>query len=158
MFLSFLNKSLAKKVHNTNLGGIDKSLGFFFGLVRGILLMAIVYIAILWFIPNKNERPKWIVDARSKPVLKVSSMFISILLPDGSNFKEIKEVIKSDMTGNEMETFEKLSKPSVGVEVDSSSAEDGYKDSEIRDLERQLKQLDQLEFEFDEKIPSINEL
>ena len=158
MFLSFFNKSLAKKVHNTNLGGIDKSLGFFFGLVRGILLMAIVYIAILWFIPNKNERPKWIVDARSKPVLKVSSMFISILLPDGSNFKEIKEVIKSDMTGNEMETFEKLSKPSVGVEVDSSSAEDGYKDSEIRDLERQLKQLDQLEFEFDEKIPSINEL
>jgi hypothetical protein len=62
------------------------------------------------------------------------------------------------MNGNEMVTVEKRSKPSVGVEVDSWSAEDGYKDSEIRDLERQLKQLDQLEFEFDEKIPSINEL
>lgn len=158
MFLSFVNKSLAGKLHNTNLGGIDKSLGFFFGLVRGILIMAIAYIAILWFIPNKNERPKWIVDARSKPILKVSSMFISILLPDGSNFREIKEVIKSDMTGNEVETFEKLSKPSVQSDNDGSSAEDGYKDSEIRDLERQLKQLDQMELEYGDDLPTINEL
>ena len=149
---------MAKKLHNTNLGGIDKSLGFFFGLVRGILIMAVAYIAILWFIPEKKERPKWIVNARSKPILKVSSMFISVLLPDGNNFKEIKEVIKSDMTGNEVETFEKLSKPSVKNDVDSSSAEEGYKDSEIRDLERQLKQLDQLELDFNDKIPNINEL
>lgn len=158
MFLSFINKSMAKKLHNTNLGGIDKSLGFFFGLVRGILIMAVAYIAILWFIPEKKERPKWIVNARSKPILKVSSMFISVLLPDVNNFKEIKEVIKSDMTGNEVETFEKLSKPSVKNDVDSSSAEEGYKDSEIRDLERQLKQLDQLELDFNDKIPNINEL
>ncbi|MGN0929844.1 MAG: CvpA family protein, partial [Alphaproteobacteria bacterium] len=158
MFLSFLNKSLTRKLHDTNLGGIDKSLGFFFGLVRGILLMAVAYIAILWFIPNKKERPSWIVDARSKPILKVSSMFISILLPDGSNFKEIKEVIKSDMTGNEVETFEKLSKPKVQSDNDGSSAEDGYKDSEIRDLERQLKQLDQMELEYGDDLPSINEL
>ena len=85
-------------------------------------------------------------------------MFISVLLPDSNNFKEIKEVIKSDMTGNEVETFEKLSKPSVKNDVDSSSAEEGYKDSEIRDLERQLKQLDQLELDFNDKIPNINEL
>ena len=158
MFLSFVNKSLTKKLHNTNLGGIDKSLGFFFGLVRGILIMAVAYIAILWFIPNKKERPHWIIDARSKPILKVSSMFISILLPNGSNFQEIKEVIKSDMTGNEVETFEKLSKPSVQSDNDGSSAEDGYKDSEIRDLERQLKQLDQMELEYGDDLPSIDEL
>lgn len=158
MFLSFLNKTISKKLHNTNLGGIDKSLGFFFGLVRGILIMAIVYIAILWFIPNKYERPRWIVDARSKPILKVASMFISILLPNGSNFDEVKEVIKSDMTGNEVETFEKLSKPKVQSDNDGSSAEDGYKDSEIRDLERQLKQLDQMELEYGDDLPTINEL
>jgi hypothetical protein len=31
----------------------------------------------------------------------------------------MKEIIKSDMNGNEMVTVEKRSKPSVGVEVDS---------------------------------------
>ena len=158
MLLSFINKTFTKKLHNTNLGGIDKSLGFFFGLVRGILIMAVIYIAILWFIPEKQNRPKWIVDARSKPVLKVGSMFISLLLPEGSNFKEIKEVIKTDMTGNEVETFEKLSKPKVEAVDDNSSAEDGYKQSEIRDLERQLKQLDQLEIDFNEKELNIENL
>lgn len=158
MVLSFLNKGLSKKLHTTNFGGIDKSLGFFFGLVRGILIMAILYVAVLWFIPNVSERPKWIIDARSKPILKVTSMFISMLLPDGSNFSEIKKIIKSDMTGNEVETFEKLSKPTVESVGESSSAEEGYRQSEIRDLERQLKQLEQLEVDFDKKGLNIENL
>ncbi len=145
MVLSFLNKTLTSKIHHTNFGSIDKSLGFFFGFIRGILIMAIVYIIILWFIPNPNVRPNWIEDAKSKPILKVSSMFISALLPSTDNFDEIKEIIENDMSGSEIETFEKLSKPQVEIKDDNSSAENGYKDSEIRDLERQLQQLQDIE-------------
>ncbi len=148
MGLSFLNKTYTAKLHKSNFGSIDKSLGFFFGFVRGILIMAIAYIVILWFIPDKDARPTWINDAKSKPILKVSSMFISSLLPSTSNFGEIKVIITSDMTGEEIETFEKLSKPQVGGPDDNSSAETGYKESELRDLERQLQQLQELEDNF----------
>ena len=141
MLASFLNKKFTSHVHRSNFGSIDKSLGFLFGFVRGILIMAVVYIIVLWFIPEKSSRPNWIDNAKSKPILKITSMFISSLLPSSSNFSEIKDIIKSDMSGTEVETFEKLSKPVV-ESYDSSSAETGYNDSELRSLERQLQQLE----------------
>ena len=150
MVLSFVNKTFAIKLHKTNFGSIDKSLGFLFGFFRGIFIMAVIYLVILWFMPNSNRRPDWVVDAKSKPILKVSSMFISSLLPSTSNFSEIKAIIQSDMSGTEIETFEKLSKPIVEGSSESS-AENGYKDSEIRDLERQLQQLQQMEDVFNSK-------
>ena len=52
------------------------------------------------------------------------------------------------MSGTEIETFEKLSKPVVEGSIDTTSAENGYRDSEIRDLERQLQQLQELEESF----------
>jgi membrane protein required for colicin V production len=147
MLLSYLNNMFAKKLKDTNFHGVDKSLGFFFGLVRGVLLMALLYIAVLWFMPRPKDRPDWIRDARSKPVLKTSSLFVSKLLPSGGTFGEIKEIIEADMTGNEEEVFDRLAKPSVAGDA-GDSAEDGYRASEIRALERQLKQLDELEADF----------
>lgn len=158
MLISFMNKSLSARLHKSNFGSIDKSLGFFFGFIRGILIMAVIYIMILWFMPNAKSRPDWIKDAKSKPILKVTSMFISSLLPSTSNFQEIKTIIQSDMSGTEIETFEKLSKPVVEGSIDTSSAENGYRDSEIRDLERQLQQLQELEDSFLEKDLEIKDL
>ena len=85
-------------------------------------------------------------------------MFISSLLPSTNNFQEIKTIIQSDMSGTEIETFEKLSKPVVEGSIDTSSAENGYRDSEIRDLERQLQQLQELEDSFSEKDLEIKDL
>ncbi len=155
MVTSFVNKTFAVKIHKTNLGSIDKSLGFLFGFFRGILIMATIYVVILWFMPNKNKRPAWISDAKSKPILKVSSMFISSLLPSSDSFLEIKSIINSDMSGSEIETFEKLSKPVVEGSLESS-AESGYQPSEIRDLERQLQQLQQMEDIFNTKVKHLN--
>ncbi|MDR2098807.1 MAG: CvpA family protein [Rickettsiales bacterium] len=144
MLLSYLNKKFARKLRDTNFHGVDKSLGFFFGLIRGVLIMALMYVAVLWFMPRPKERPEWITGARSKPVLKTSALFISKLLPAGGTFGEIRDLIDSDMSASEEEVFERLTKPAVaGGAVDS--AENGYRASEIRALERQLKQLDELE-------------
>ena len=147
MALSFLNKWATAKLRRTHFDSVDRSLGFFFGLVRGVLVMALLYMAVLWFMPERKSRPAWIVDARSKSVLKVSSMFVCTLLPEGGNFGALKRLVRSDMDGTEADTFEKLAKPEVAG-TDSGSAEDGYRASEIRDLERQLQQLEQLEQDF----------
>jgi membrane protein required for colicin V production len=147
MMLSFANKWLASKLRRTHFDSVDRSLGFFFGLLRGVLVMALLYIAVLWFIPQKRSRPEWVTEARSRSVLKVSSMFICAMLPDGGNFSEVKRLVKSDADSGEIDAFERLAKPAV-MGTDSGSAEDGYRASEVRDLERQLQQLEQLEQEF----------
>ena len=157
MVLSFINKSFSVKLHSSNFGSVDKSLGFLFGFFRGILIMAVAYVVMLWFIPDASKRPSWINNAKSKPILKVSSMFVSSVLPSTNNFSEIKVVIKNDMTGNDMETFEKLSKPVVEIGGETS-AENGYNESEIHDLERQLQQLQQLQDVFNSKKLDLKDL
>lgn len=142
MILSFINKTVASKLHQTNFSSADKTFGFLFGLFRGIILMGIVYIIIIYFIPKKSNRPAWVSDAKSKHVLKLSAIVISSFVPNTETFSEVKEIIKNDLTSSDIATFEKLQKPVVdSINNDNTSAEMGYKDSEVRDLERQLQQL-----------------
>ena len=148
MLLSYLNKWLAAKLRKTHFNSVDRSLGFFFGLVRGVLLMALLYMAILWFMPEQRSRPTWMTDARSRSVLRISSMFICTLLPDGRDFDELKRLVRQDATGAETATFERLARPAVEADAGTISAEHGYRESEIRDLERQLQQLEQMELDF----------
>ena len=145
MILSFINKAFANKLHQTNFSGADKAFGFLFGLFRGIIIMGMIYIIIIWLMPKKITRPNWIVDARCKPILKLSMMGIASFIPSTDTFKEMKEIIKDDLSGDDIANFEKLQKPMVdALEKDNGSAEMGYKDSEVRDLDRQIQQLDGL--------------
>jgi len=99
-------------------------------------------IIIIYFIPKKSNRPAWVSDAKSKHVLKLSAIVISSFVPNTETFSEVKEIIKNDLTSSDIATFEKLQKPVVdSINNDNTSAEMGYKDSEVRDLERQLQQL-----------------
>ncbi|MDR0367401.1 MAG: CvpA family protein [Rickettsiales bacterium] len=148
MLLSFLAKWSGAKLHETNFDGIDKSLGFLFGIMRGILVMSVVEIGILWFFPLPEERPKWALDAKSRPVLRSSALFVSFLLPDEGNFKAINSVIRGNIKDDEFR-LKALNRPEAGALDSATSADtDGYKASEMKDLERQLKQLDQLESDF----------
>ncbi|MDR1008937.1 MAG: CvpA family protein [Rickettsiales bacterium] len=148
MLLSFIGHWSGTRLRETSFDGIDKSLGFLFGIMRGILLMAAVYIGILWFMPNPAERPDWVQQAKSKPVLRSSALFVAMLLPDDGAFKPVHELVHSNISESELK-FESLNRPDVAPLEDATSAdEDGYKASEVRDLERQLKQLESMESEF----------
>jgi membrane protein required for colicin V production len=53
-------------------------LGFIFGLARGFLLVAIVFIL---FSALARDQPAWIVEARFYPILKQTQVAIESLMP-----------------------------------------------------------------------------
>jgi len=78
--LSFLSFRLSERVRKSPVGTIDRSLGVPFGLVRGLALIGIAYLAISLVIPVRAQ-PVWLTKARLLPVIQRSSDVILSLIP-----------------------------------------------------------------------------
>lgn len=83
LVLSLLTRAVSKRVQNSALGALDRSLGFLFGLARGAVAVALAFLVIAWLWPEAEDRPTWIADARSAPLAENGARMLSSLLPEG---------------------------------------------------------------------------
>lgn len=147
--MSYIVKKISRKIHATDFKHIDKSLGIIFGIARGILIMSVVYLGLLWLMPSSEKRPNWMKNSRSKPVLSVSLKVVLSVFPENPQFNNIKKIVNSDYSNNNDELFESLSRPKVETKTDNMN---GYSSNEIDDMNKHINQLEQLnQFEKDMK-------
>jgi len=78
--LSFVSFRLSERVRKSPVGTLDRSLGVPFGIVRGLALIGIAYLAISLIIPVRAQ-PVWLTQARLLPVIQRSSDVILSLIP-----------------------------------------------------------------------------
>ncbi|GFO82449.1 MAG: hypothetical protein A49_20760 [Methyloceanibacter sp.] len=78
IIVSLITFRISDKVLDSRVGALDRSLGFVFGLARGFLLVAIVFIL---FTALARDQPEWVRDARSYPILQRTQVAIESLLP-----------------------------------------------------------------------------
>jgi membrane protein required for colicin V production len=76
--VSFITFRISDRVLDSRVGALDRTLGFIFGLARGFLLVAIVFIL---FSALARDQPTWITEARSYPILKQTQVAIESLMP-----------------------------------------------------------------------------
>ena len=112
--LGMVNHYVSSRVRGSSLGPLDKSLGLVFGLVRGIVLVALAYMAMTdWFLPNKAERPDVINQARTEPYVEMAANYIKTLIPQDLKDRASKildEGSKAVEEGQQLnETIQKLS-------------------------------------------------
>lgn len=67
--ISFMSFRLSEMVKGSRVGPLDKSLGFVFGLGRGLLVVGLAYVIFSSLTAEKNQ-PKWMTEARLLPVVK----------------------------------------------------------------------------------------
>lgn len=87
IIVSYLTMLLADLIIDSRIGVLDRTLGFIFGAGRGALLVIITLMGFLW-LANENE-PKWIAEAKSKPMLVSIGTNIRDALPEN-----LEDVIK----------------------------------------------------------------
>lgn len=71
---------LARRIHETSFKPLDRSLGFVFGALRGLVLVSLAYLLVNWAL-KPEEQPKWIQEARSIPVLAYGAKVLIGLVP-----------------------------------------------------------------------------
>jgi membrane protein required for colicin V production len=81
IIVSLITVRLADRVLDSRVGALDRTLGFVFGLVRGLILVVIAYELIAAIVP-KESLPRWVTEARSLPVIERTGRAIISLLPD----------------------------------------------------------------------------
>jgi membrane protein required for colicin V production len=79
--LSFLSFRFAESVKHSAVGTLDRSLGFAFGVVRGLAIIGLAYIAFTTVVSVRNQ-PDWITNAKLLPVIRVSAQALLSLVPD----------------------------------------------------------------------------
>jgi membrane protein required for colicin V production len=76
--VSLITLKISDTVLDSRVGALDRTLGFLFGLARGFLLVAIVFIL---FSALARVQPEWVSSARSYPILQQTQVAIESLLP-----------------------------------------------------------------------------
>lgn len=79
--LSFISFRFAQSVKNSPVGALDRSLGAVFGLLRGLAIIGLAYIAYSYVTPVRSQ-PHWLSASRSLPLIKDSAEAILSLVPD----------------------------------------------------------------------------
>lgn len=79
--LHLITMRIADFVVDSRIGPLDRTLGFVFGVLRGGLIAVVAVIFLTWLMPG--NRPDWIGDSRSLPILqKFGDDLIAALPPD----------------------------------------------------------------------------
>ncbi|MGC1344837.1 MAG: CvpA family protein, partial [Methyloceanibacter sp.] len=78
IIVSLITIRISDRVLDSRVGALDRTMGFIFGLARGFLLVAIVFIL---FSALARDQPTWITEARSYPILKQTQVAIESLMP-----------------------------------------------------------------------------
>ncbi len=78
--LHLITMRIADFVVDSKIGPLDRTLGFIFGVARGVLIAVVVVIFGLWLM--QNNLPSWAADSRSLPILRDMGDRLIAALPD----------------------------------------------------------------------------
>jgi membrane protein required for colicin V production len=82
IIVSVLSVRISDRVVDSAVGPFDRTLGFVYGLARGLVFVAIAYLFYGWLQPPENQED-WIRNAQSLGVVKnVGEMLVSLMPPD----------------------------------------------------------------------------
>jgi len=140
--LTIITKIIADQVQESALNPLDRSLGFVFGLVRGVIIVCLLYVALEWIVPV-DKQPGWIRDAKTMPIIEKSTAMLKGLIPSDAA-EEIKKKADDtrDKTNNAIElqkTFEKILTPDAKSDTNPPTDPQGYDTQERNDLDRLIR-------------------
>ena len=134
---SILNNYFIKSLKWGGPSTIDRSLGFLFGLVRGIFLVSLAYISIQAFLA-KESSPYWFKESKLKFLLQNGGNIIIYLMPAQID-KDLGKMGSIRQNTNSPRVFELLNLPSLKGQTNASTP--GYTSGERTKLDDKIRNL-----------------
>lgn len=138
--ISFITLKVADKILDSRAGALDRSFGFVFGLVRGLVIVVIAYLFFTWLVPEQSM-PEAVRTAKSRPILDYTGEAIRRMLPEDPS--EALSRIKPDSLGEREEepAPEPATEPAPEEESknEDSGKNVGYKRTERQGLDQLME-------------------
>jgi membrane protein required for colicin V production len=139
--LSLVSSAISRRVKDSSLSALDRTLGLLFGLARGVILACIVYLGVTWALPEAN-RPVWIKDARTASLLQVGADKIKALVPASVRTRAETTAAEAqqrvDQARDASDAIRALQQPTAPPRP--TEAGKGYTADQQRDMNRLIQQ------------------
>ena len=80
LIVSVITVRISDKVLDSRIGALDRTLGFLFGLGRGLVIVVVAFIFFAWLVPA-GKQPDGVRNAKSRVVLENTGEWLQALLP-----------------------------------------------------------------------------
>ncbi len=91
LIVSIVTVKVSDMVLDSRVGALDRTLGFLFGLGRGLIIVVVAFIFFVWLVPDSGQ-PTWVRDAKSKVVLQSTGEWLKSMLPDNPEQTILKKL------------------------------------------------------------------
>ena len=81
LIVSIITARISDMVLDSRVGALDRTLGFLFGLGRGLVIVVVAFLFFAWLVPDRSQ-PEWVRSAKSKLVLQNTGQWLMSMLPD----------------------------------------------------------------------------
>jgi len=98
LVVSIITVRISDLVLDSRIGALDRTLGFLFGLGRGLLIVVVAFLFFAWLVPD--SQPQWVRGAKSKVVLQSTGQWLMSMLPDDPESTILKR-LKHENPGDE---------------------------------------------------------
>jgi len=139
LIVSSVTVRISDKVLDSRIGALDRTLGFLFGLGRGLIIVVVAFLFFAWLVPPAKQ-PDGVLNAKSLEVLNKTGEWLQALLPqDMDNY--LSQWFKRRPKGDEQEPPEAPSgrRSNIGFPEITGAVQsrDGYQRADRTDM-RQL--------------------
>ncbi|MBO8406899.1 MAG: CvpA family protein [Proteobacteria bacterium] len=145
MVCGFFNQRLREKIQNSIMKVTDRTLGIIFGLIRGIVIMGVVYWGALWYYSDGQPMGDWVAKAKTRPIMQLTAVTLDELFFPRPGSKLLENDMAADKSSS-VADYRNMINPAVeGSRKDASdteSVETGYTAEEVSALNNTLLQLE----------------
>jgi membrane protein required for colicin V production len=138
MVLTVISHSIARGVRESSVGGLDKSLGFVFGLVRGAVLVCLIYIGASWFW-TEEQLPDFVTQARAMPLVRGGADLLRTLVPEETRRKTEAATGSAKRKAETALKAERALRGLVRPTPQSTTGTKGYTRRQQRDMQRLIE-------------------
>jgi membrane protein required for colicin V production len=79
--LAFISRRFSDSVKRSPIGLLDRVAGIGFGVVRGLVIVGLAYLAFVHFVPARKQ-PSWITEARLLPLVQSTAAILRSVISD----------------------------------------------------------------------------
>jgi membrane protein required for colicin V production len=120
LIVSIVTVRISDMVLDSRVGALDRTLGFLFGLARGLVIVVVAYMFFDWLVPDRSK-PDWVLHAKSKVVLSSTGDWLKDQLPADPESTILKRLKRrpedTDSPDNSTDRHSQLDQPAAHADT-----------------------------------------